>query len=111
MPRGKDLRSFKPRRERGKQNINPELKKQAEKMGANSEQMDQIQRLSEQMNQYEGKNEQELMQDLLRMTKEQKQKGELDGDRIAKFKDSVWPMLNEEQRKKLISILGMMEKQ
>ncbi|MFZ5974449.1 MAG: hypothetical protein ACOYU3_03440 [Bacillota bacterium] len=107
MPSGKDLRSFKPRRDQ----INPELKKQAEKMGANNEQVEQAQRLSEQMNQYQGKSEQELMQELLRKTKDQKQKGQLDEAAIKKMRDAISPMLNEEQRKKLLSLIEMIMNQ
>lgn len=105
MPKGKDLRSFKPRRDR------VDLKKKAEELGANEEQLDRAMKMSEQIHKYEGKSEQELMDEVLRVTKEQKQKGELDGAKLNSFKNNIWPMLNEEQRKKLVSILGKIEKQ
>ena len=108
MPKRKDLRSFKPKK---KGSAADDLLKKAQEMGAAGEQADQVQKLKEQVGRYEGKSEDELMQDLLRMTSEQKQKGQFDAERIAKFKNSLWPMLSEQQRQKLVSILGKMDNQ
>ena len=108
MPKGKDLRSFKPRKHAP---ADADLLKKASEMSANEAQMDQAQTLKKQMGQYEGKSEDELMRELLRVTREEKQKGKLDANSVANIKNSIWPMLNDQQRKKLLSILGKMENQ
>ena len=108
MPKGKDLRSFKPRKHAPP---DADLLKKAQEMGADNAQIDQAKKMKKQMDRYEGKSEDELMQELLRVTREQKQKGGLDANSIANFKKSLWPMLNDQQRQKLLSILGKMEKQ
>lgn len=73
--------------------------------------MEQARRISEQMKQYEGKSEEIMLKDVLKMTREQKEKGEWDSRRVEQMKNAIWPMLDEEQRKKLLSILGMIEEQ
>ncbi len=64
---------------------------------------------SEQMKQYEGKSEESMLKDVLKMTRS-KEKGEWDSRRTEQMKNAIWPMLDEEQRKKL-TILGMIEEQ
>ena len=110
MPRGKDLRSFKPGRD-GRRNADDGFTEQAKQAGINDGQMDQAKRLKDQINQYQGKSEESLLQELLQVSKDQKQKGGLDEHAMRKFKDTVWPMLNEEQRKKFKSIMEMIDRQ
>jgi hypothetical protein len=109
MPGGRDLRSFRPRRDGGKARKNDAYEQV--KRNATEDQMEQARRISEQMKQYEGKSEESMLKDVLKMTREQKEKGEWDSRRVEQMKNAIWPMLDEEQRKKLLSILGMIEEQ
>ncbi len=109
MARKKDLRSFKPGRNRKMDQ--KELIEQAKKMGANDEQTRTALNLNEEIKKYEGKSEDAMMGDLLRMAKEQKQSGELNSNKIAEFRKNVWPMLNNDQKRKMQSMLDMLEKQ
>jgi len=54
---------------------------------------------------YEGKSQQELMGELMRITQQQKAAGELDDAGIDAMADSILPMLTPEQREKMDSIL------
>lgn len=54
---------------------------------------------------YEGKSQQELMGELMRITQQQKAAGELDDAGIDAIAGSILPMLSPEQREKMDSIL------
>ena len=55
---------------------------------------------------YSGKSENELMNELLQVTNQQKMNGTLDTAQIDAAANSILPMLNEEQARKLQSILS-----
>jgi len=54
---------------------------------------------------YEGKSQQELMGELMRITRQQKAAGELDDAGIDAMAGSILPMLTPEQREKMDAIL------
>ena len=57
---------------------------------------------------YEGKNEDELLADILRVAKENKAKGTLSAEQLKDFEARVAPILNAEQRERLRKVLGML---
>ena len=60
------------------------------------------------INEYGGKSESELMAELMRVTGEQKQAGTFDPAGMRTMANSLLPMLNEEQKRKLNGILEML---
>ncbi|MCH5278708.1 MAG: hypothetical protein J1E60_02865 [Christensenellaceae bacterium] len=58
------------------------------------------------INRYSGKSDNELMSELLQVTSQQKRNGTLDTAQIDAAANSILPMLNEEQVRKLQSILN-----
>lgn len=58
---------------------------------------------------YKDKSETELLNDILKLAKEQKSNGALSDENLKSFSDSVSPMLNEEQRKRLETVLSMLK--
>lgn len=62
------------------------------------------------MNEYGGKSEAELMDELKRMTDNQKRSGSFDASAMQKTAESIMPMLTSEQQKKLIGIMNMLGK-
>lgn len=62
---------------------------------------DQMEKIKE----YSKKSESELMTELIAMATRGKADGSISDDAIFQFRDRLYPLLNEEQRKKLDSIL------
>lgn len=58
------------------------------------------------INKYAGKDDNELMRELLKVTDEQKRNGSFDRTSIDEAAESILPMLNDEQAKKLHRILN-----
>ena len=58
--------------------------------------------------QYSGKNENELFAELLRATNEQKQEGTFDMEGLREFESTLSPMLNEQQKEKLDRLLAVL---
>lgn len=59
----------------------------------------------EKIKEYSKKSKSELMAELIAMATRGKADGSISDDAIFQFRDSLYPLLNEEQRKKLDSIL------
>lgn len=57
------------------------------------------------VNQYAGKSEAELMGELVNFKKQ----GVIDDDKLAEVYARLWPLLNEQQRKRLESVLGTLK--
>ncbi len=57
---------------------------------------------------YEGKSEEELLTDILRMAKENKANGTLSAEQLKDFEARVSPLLNAEQKERLQKVLGML---
>ena len=57
--------------------------------------------------QYENKNENELMSELLRVTAEQKASGSFDAEGMRRTAASIMPMLTPAQAEKLMRIMNM----
>lgn len=60
----------------------------------------------EMMNKYSGMSESELMRELLSVTAKQKAEGNFDAGSLERGVNTLLPMLNEEQKRKLYGILG-----
>ena len=61
------------------------------------------------INKYSGMEENALMQEFLRVTKEQKENGTLDETQIENTYNMLYPMLNEEQRKNLDNLMKVIK--
>lgn len=57
------------------------------------------------VNQYANKSEAELMGELVNFKKQ----GVIDDDKLAEVYSRLWPLLNEQQRKRLESVLGTLK--
>ncbi|MBP5404473.1 MAG: hypothetical protein J6Y74_00765 [Clostridia bacterium] len=57
---------------------------------------------------YEGKNEEELLADILSMARENKANGTLSAEQLKDFEARVSPILNAEQKERLRKVLGML---
>lgn len=68
-------------------------------------QQKEAQRLEQQMKQYEGKSENELMQELFRSIEAGRQDGSFTPEAMQQFVNNVSPMLDGQQRKKLQEII------
>lgn len=62
--------------------------------------------ISELVDRYKDKSEAELMSELMRVTAQQKREGMLDANSISSAAETIMPMLNEKQAKKLNEILS-----
>ena len=69
---------------------------------ANPDTYSEIERLSQK---YANKNENDLIQDINQMVKNGMQNGTLNLSDIQNFANTVWPMLNAEQRNKLSALM------
>lgn len=58
------------------------------------------------MNEYGGKSEGELMDELMRVTAQQKREGSFDADAMRRTASSLMPMLTPEQQRKLNAIMS-----
>ncbi|MGI6168902.1 MAG: hypothetical protein ACOYI4_04170 [Christensenellales bacterium] len=74
-------------------NMNPDQKQQFETMKNN-------------VSQFEGKSEQELLREVQRLAMKGRQQGDLNDANLDSFANMLSPMLNDEQRKKLGSIIN-----
>lgn len=61
-------------------------------------------------NKYEGKSQQELMNEILQQTKKGKQDGSVNVSELENMAQKVAPMLNLEQQKKLVEIMELIKK-
>lgn len=99
---GKDLKSFKKERQ-------AMSKEDCEKiMNENPGDTDA---LRSQMKKYEGKSESELMAELLKTTKEGKQKGQLSNAQIDDFYQKAAPMMDDEMKKRLDMLINLMKQE
>lgn len=74
-------------------------KSRMEKANNSDEQMEKIK-------EYSQKSEKELMAELIQMATRGKADGTITDESIAEFRDKLYPLLNEEQRKRLDGILS-----
>ena len=65
--------------------------------------------LEDMINNYSQYDNNKLMSEFLRLTLEKKRKGELRLEELEKIKNTLYPMLNEEQKSKLNQILEMVK--
>ncbi len=89
----KDLKSFL--KGKGK-NVDAEPKKDAQE-----DQREMAKKLKEQAKQFEGKSENELINQLLASVEQGKKDGTFSDETLQQFVSNVAPMMNPEQRKKL----------
>lgn len=99
---GKDLRSFKKER----QSLNKEDCEQIMK-----ENPGETEALRDQMKKYEGKSESELMDELMRTTREGKKNGTLSDAQIDSFYEKAAPMMDTEMKKRLDMLIKMMKQE
>ncbi len=59
---------------------------------------------------YSGKSDEELLGEIMKAAKQGKTNGTLDTEQINQFIKNVSPMLNQEQRQRLQSVVEMIEK-
>ncbi len=81
-----------------------ELRKQKETQEFNPS---QEQMAKDMLKQYEGKSEDDLMQELFSAAQRGKQDGTFNEEAIKNFVETAGPMLNEEQRQRMNQILSM----
>lgn len=62
--------------------------------------------INEMVGKYSGKSDDELMRELIEITAQKKSEGTLDSAQIDAVAANIFPMLNEEQAKRLQSILN-----
>ncbi len=74
------------------------------------EQKRQMERLKNVSQQYRGKSESELMNELKRAASQGKSNGTLSNQKMDKFAKQIAPMLDENQKKKLNRILSELKK-
>lgn len=72
----------------------------------NSDQVEQIENL---MEKYKNLNQEELMQEFLRESKKQKQKGELNDTKLESIKQTLTPFLSADQQKNLDYLMGIIK--
>jgi len=65
--------------------------------------------LEELLSKYSSYNQNELLNEFIKLTYEKKQKGELDAKEINNLKQTIVPFLNNEQKENLDKILSMVE--
>ena len=58
---------------------------------------------------YAKKSDSDLLSDIFKMAKEQKANGSLSDEKLSAFAQSVSPMLNDEQRKRMQDLLSMLK--
>lgn len=85
-------------------------KKEKEALNKEAPEPDPAQRaaVNEIAAQYEGRSEDELMRELLRVTGEQKRDGSFDAAGMRRTAASIMPMLTPEQAEKLMKIMEML---
>lgn len=110
MPR--DLRSFKNVKINDMNNNEgkKKIKKQVDNIDFNSRQKEQVERLKEDLYDYKDKSDREIYDEVKRMARENKEKGTLDNKKLNEFANSVAPMLNDDQKQRLNSILKQLKK-
>ena len=67
-------------------------------------------RLQSMIDDYSGLSENELLKEFLSKTMERKVKGELNDDELEKIKDTISPMLNDSQKKKMNELFDMVRR-
>jgi hypothetical protein len=71
----------------------------------NQSQKQQYDTMQEQMRRYEGKSEAELLNEIKRMSKAGRENGTFDEKKLNHFANTISPMLNEEQKRRLQHIM------
>lgn len=106
-----DLRKIKAK----KNIVDKDAIGQAEKMlgkeiNLSDNDMSNIDQMAEMAKQYEGKSEDELTRELLKVTEQGRQDGTFSNEMLETFYRSMSPMMNAEQQQKLNSIMKMIKK-
>ena len=76
----------------------------------NNEQKDQLERLKSMAKKYEGKSEGEIYRDLSQAVEKGKKDGTITNEKMSGIASQIAPMLNNEQRKKLESLMNSLKK-
>lgn len=72
---------------------------------------DSLKQVEDVVSQYYGKDENELFSELSRISREQREAGNLNDSQIDNIVSTIAPMLNDEQRERLISITKTLKEQ
>lgn len=73
------------------------------------EQQQQFEHMKNNVSQYEGKSEQELLKEVQRLAMKGRQQGELNNASLDSFANMLSPMLNDEQKKRLGDIISQLK--
>ena len=84
---------------------NVDTKKQYEKIKEDNPET--VNNVEEQLKKYENLSQAELMQELIKESKKQKQNGNLDRDKMENIKSTLLPFLNSNQQKQLDYLMGI----
>ena len=76
----------------------------------NNEQKQQLEKLKDMAKKYEGKSENDILNDLSQAVKKGKQDGTLTDDKINSIASTIAPMLNKEQQNKLNMLMKTLKK-
>lgn len=106
-----DLRKMKE----SKKISNEEAVRMAEKMmgkkiDLSSKEMNDLDRIAETAKQYEGKSEEELTSELLKAAEQGRRDGSFSNEMLEQFYRTMAPMLSQEQKNKLDSLVKMLKK-
>ena len=85
----------------------PESKIEVDKI--KSENKEQVDNIESKLKEYENLSQAELMQEFIKESKRQKDSGELTDDKIENIKQTLIPLLNNEQQKNLDYLLGIIK--
>ena len=84
---------------------NVDTKKQYEKIKEDNPEA--VNNVEEQLKKYENLSQAELMQEFIKESKNQKQNGNLDRDKMENIKSTLLPFLNTNQQKQLDYLMGI----
>lgn len=101
----RNLKQFRNNAQNGRRNEERESTANSPSSGGG---MDAAQRanIESMVNEYGGRSEAELMNELARMTEKQKREGSFDPEAMKRTAQSIMPMLTMEQQQKLMAIMS-----
>lgn len=81
--------------------------KESNQRNSESDKVKTNQEMEKMIDQYSALSEQDLMQEFIKKTVEQKRNGRLNSEELNNIKSKISPMLNDEQNKKLNELIMM----